>query len=78
MLVFFEEERCTDVALAGGKGASLARMTALGMPVPPGFVVPADALEAALADTVAAIRAVLARGEDGETSCPSPRRPRPW
>ena len=37
--------------LAGGKGASLARMTALGMPVPPGFVVPADALEAALADT---------------------------
>jgi pyruvate, water dikinase len=65
VLVFFEEERCTDVALAGGKGASLARMTALGMPVPPGFVVPADALEAALADTVAAIRAVLARGEDG-------------
>ena len=38
-----------DVELAGGKGASLARMTALGMPVPPGFVVPADALEAALA-----------------------------
>jgi pyruvate,water dikinase len=66
MLVFFEEERCTDVGLAGGKGASLAKMTALGMPVPPGFVVPADALEAALADTVAAIREVLARGESGE------------
>jgi pyruvate, water dikinase len=70
VLVFFEEERCTDVALAGGKGASLARMTALGMPVPPGFVVPADALEAALADTVAAIRAVLARGEDGGDLAP--------
>ena len=66
MLVFFDEARCADVALAGGKGASLARMTALGLPVPPGFVVPADALEAALADTVAAIRAVLARGEAGE------------
>jgi pyruvate, water dikinase len=66
VLVFFEEERCTDVELAGGKGASLARMTALGMPVPPGFVVPADALEAALADTVASIREVLARGENGE------------
>jgi pyruvate,water dikinase len=65
VLVFFDEERCTDVGLAGGKGASLARMTALGMPVPPGFVVPADALEAALSDTVAAIRAVLARGEYG-------------
>jgi pyruvate,water dikinase len=66
VLVFFDEARCADVALAGGKGASLARMTALGLPVPPGFVVPADALEAALADTVAAIRAVLARGEAGE------------
>jgi len=41
-------------------------MTALGMPVPPGFVVPADALESALADTAAAIRAVLARGAAGE------------
>jgi pyruvate, water dikinase len=66
VLVFFDEERCADVDLAGGKGASLARMTALGMPVPPGFVVPAPALEAALADTVAAIRALLARGERGE------------
>ena len=66
MLVFLDDERCADVALAGGKGASLARMTALGLPVPPGFVVPAGALEAALADTVAAIREVLARGERGE------------
>jgi pyruvate,water dikinase len=70
VLVFFDDERCTDVRLAGGKGASLARMTALGMPVPPGFVVPADALEAALSDTVAAIRAVLARGEDGGDLAP--------
>jgi len=66
MLVFFEDARCTDLELAGGKGASLARMTALGMPVPPGFVVLADALVAALAETVAAIRAVLVRGEKGE------------
>ena len=70
MLVFFDDERCADVALAGGKGASLARMTAMGMPVPPGFVVPADALEAALAETVAAIRAVLARGEDAGDLAP--------
>jgi pyruvate,water dikinase len=66
VLVFFHDERCADVEVAGGKGASLARMTALGMPVPPGFVVPADALEAALAGTVAAIRDALARGEDAE------------
>ena len=66
MLLPFEEVACTDVAVAGGKGASLARMTALGMPVPPGFVVPADALEAALAETATSLRAVLARGEAGE------------
>lgn len=65
MLVFFDAPECTNVELAGGKGASLARMTALGMPVPPGFVVPADALEVALSDTVTAIREVLARGERG-------------
>jgi pyruvate, water dikinase len=65
VLAFFDEERCADVQLAGGKGASLARMTALGVRVPPGFVVPADALEAALQDTVGAIREVLARGEGG-------------
>jgi pyruvate,water dikinase len=66
MLPAFDEPACADVEVAGGKGASLARMTALGMPVPPGFVVPADALESALADTAAAIRAVLARGAAGE------------
>ena len=62
MLLAFDEAACADVEVAGGKGASLARMTALGMPVPPGFVVPADALEAALAGTAASIREVLARG----------------
>ena len=66
MLVFFDDERCLDIAVAGGKGASLARMTALGMPVPPGFVVPVSELEDVLAGTVAAIREVLARGERGE------------
>jgi pyruvate,water dikinase len=35
---------------AGGKGASLARMASLGLPVPPGFVVAADALAAALGE----------------------------
>ena len=66
MLVWFDSEACIDVATAGGKGASLARMTQFGMPVPPGFVVPAAALESALGETAAAIRAALARGEQGE------------
>ena len=48
MLARFDDERALDVARAGGKGASLARMAASGLPVPPGFVVLAEALSAAL------------------------------
>jgi cytochrome P450 len=46
-----------DVRAVGGKAASLASMTAAGLPVPPGFVVTTAAFEAARAgvrDTVAA------------------------
>ncbi|HEY6692850.1 MAG TPA: PEP/pyruvate-binding domain-containing protein [Solirubrobacteraceae bacterium] len=46
MLLRFDDADCLAVARAGGKGASLARMSALGLPVPEGFVVPADALAA--------------------------------
>jgi pyruvate,water dikinase len=44
-VVAFEEPACRDVEVAGGKGASLAAMAAAGLPVPPGFVVAAAALE---------------------------------
>src|ERR671911_3049247 len=47
-VVWFTEETCQDVAVAGGKGASLARMTAEGLPVPPGFVIPSYVLEESL------------------------------
>jgi pyruvate,water dikinase len=64
-VVWFADERCRDVAWAGGKGASLAAMTAAGLPVPPGFVVPSWALETAVdAD---ALRA-LAVGSDHEAA----------
>jgi pyruvate,water dikinase len=57
MLLRFGDDACLEVARAGGKGASLARMTGLGLPVPAGFVVPADLLAAAVdAD---ALRAAL-------------------
>jgi pyruvate,water dikinase len=56
----FDDERCLDVLSAGGKGASLARMAGLGLPVPPGFAVPAGALVAALPDGGAELRALLA------------------
>jgi pyruvate, water dikinase len=55
----FADEACLDVRRAGGKGASLARMSALGLPVPPGFVVPAETLAAALPDGGTALRAAL-------------------
>jgi pyruvate, water dikinase len=59
----FDQEACTDVARAGGKGASLARMTALGLAVPPGYVVPADSLVKALGDGGEELRSVLPDAE---------------
>ncbi len=44
----FGDGRCREVALSGGKGASLAVMTREGLPVPPGFVVTSAAFEAAV------------------------------
>jgi pyruvate,water dikinase len=47
-VIWFTDEACQDVGLTGGKGASLARMTAEGLPVPPGFVIPSYVLEESL------------------------------
>lgn len=44
-MVWLDDENCRDARVAGGKGASLAAMTAAGLPVPPGFVIPAHVLE---------------------------------
>jgi phosphohistidine swiveling domain-containing protein len=41
----------SDAYIAGGKGASLGEMTQAGIPVPPGFVVLADAFEKFLEET---------------------------
>ncbi|HZD68361.1 MAG TPA: PEP/pyruvate-binding domain-containing protein, partial [Actinomycetes bacterium] len=40
-----DEEEARDPGLAGHKAANLARLTALGFPVPPGVVVSADAVD---------------------------------
>jgi pyruvate, water dikinase len=61
----FSEDACLEVGEAGGKGASLARMTSLGLPVPPGYVVPAGALAAALPDGGEQLRA-FARAKDAQ------------
>jgi pyruvate,water dikinase len=58
------EDHCTDVHEAGGKGASLARLAAMGLPVPPGFVVCCGALEQALDERTAQLRAAIAPAGD--------------
>ena len=44
-VVWLGDEACADVGVAGGKGASLAAMTAAGFNVPPAFVVHSGLLE---------------------------------
>ncbi len=38
-IIFFEEGDSDDKKILGGKGAGLAKMTQLGLPVPPGFTI---------------------------------------
>lgn len=59
----FADPNCRDVALSGGKGASLAVMTGEGLPVPPGFVITSSAFAAAVDEE--ALRA-LTRAKDME------------
>lgn len=73
LVLDFTDERCREVGLSGGKGASLASMTQNGLPVPPGFVVTSEAFARAvegekllgciLAQDLDGARAVVARTE---------------
>ncbi|MGD9529816.1 MAG: PEP/pyruvate-binding domain-containing protein [Pseudonocardia sp.] len=54
------DDPAADLARAGGKGASLARLAAAGLPVPEGFCVTTDAYRLAVAGREAEIRAALA------------------
>ncbi|MRX44949.1 phosphoenolpyruvate synthase [Agromyces kandeliae] len=56
----FEDVRLGDAASVGGKGANLGELTAAGLPVPPGFVVTAEAYLEAMEH--AGIRARLVDG----------------
>ncbi|WP_027483172.1 pyruvate, phosphate dikinase [Deinococcus pimensis] len=46
LVYFFDEGRGDWKALLGGKGANLAEMTRLGLPVPPGFTITTEACNA--------------------------------
>jgi pyruvate,water dikinase len=45
LVVFFDQPEAGQVAVAGGKGSNLSSLTRAGFPVPPGFVVTAEAYE---------------------------------
>jgi len=63
-VIWFSDEACQDVGLSGGKGASLARMSAEGLPVPPGFVIPSYVLEESL-DTERMVELAATRSAEG-------------
>jgi pyruvate, water dikinase len=65
LVVRFGDAPCLEVGRVGGKGASLARMASLGLPVPPGYVVPAEALATAMPDGGAELLE-LARRRDAD------------
>lgn len=67
-LKWFADIRVSDADQAGGKGANLGEMTSVGLPVPPGFVITADAYRFAVesggvGDSLAAAVAVSGSGE---------------
>lgn len=59
LVLSFQDPRATDVARAGGKGASLAR-AAQNLPVPPGLVIISDSYRAFIAPVRAALADILA------------------
>jgi pyruvate,water dikinase len=63
MIKIFNQLSKKNVSIAGGKGASLGEMTKAGLPVPPGFVVLAEAFDKFITETEidADIEAILKR-----------------
>nr|HIK01024.1 hypothetical protein [Candidatus Undinarchaeales archaeon ERR594346 U_76725] len=45
IVLWFDSISKGDIGKAGGKGANLGEITSFGLPVPPGFVVTAQAYE---------------------------------
>ena len=73
-MLWLDDAACREPAVAGGKGASLARLASAGLPVPPGFVVTAHEMVRAAGG--AALRAALRAG-DGERAQALARTARP-
>ena len=74
LVLDFTDERCREVALSGGKGASLATMTQNGLPVPPGFVVTSAAF-AEVVDGGKLLGCLKAQDLDGARAVVAQARP---
>lgn len=74
LVLDFTDERCREVELSGGKGASLASMTQNGLPVPPGFVVTSAAFAAAV-DGEKLLGCIRAQDLDGARAVVSQTEP---
>lgn len=64
LIIDFYQPHASELALSGGKGASLARLSAAGLPVPPGAIVTASAYQAFLAPLSAQIQSILQQHDD--------------
>ncbi len=60
--------RADDTAVAGGKGANLGELTAAGLPVPPGFVVTAEAFRTSMRPVRSELAELLAHAPDETAS----------
>ena len=70
-IVWFDEISKDNISIAGGKGANLGEMTAAGIPVPPGFIVTANAYfdfleKANLSDSIAQLLEQLDSNDNKE------------
>ncbi len=74
LVLDFTDERCREVQLSGGKGASLASMTQNGLPVPPGFVVTSAAFAQAV-DEAGLLTCLKARDLEGARAVVSGTEP---
>jgi pyruvate, water dikinase len=63
LIRWFEDLRVGDSAIAGGKGANLGELTGAGLPVPPGFVVTAEAYRDAITHSEARSRLATLMGQ---------------
>ncbi|MDC0685446.1 phosphoenolpyruvate synthase [Sorangium atrum] len=69
-VLWFDSLSRADVASAGGKGSNLGELTRAGLPVPPGFVITADAYLAAM-DAAGVRKQLVALFTEADTGDPA-------